>query len=120
LHTTFVISDIGIAGNDDLSLNVREGLGEDSDGCRLLVFAHDSCKGLVLLLAYTSIEAFSLGEIFRQVSPDVQGFLWAWGSRYSDMWGGRWGGRGSVLGRLAMWFVYLFIYFSYSLATVRL
>jgi hypothetical protein len=63
---------------------VREGFGEDCDGRRLLVSACDSCKGLVLLLAYASIEAFSLGEIFAWVSPDVQGFLQVWGGRYSD------------------------------------
>jgi hypothetical protein len=67
----FGIGDGGIAGKEDLSLNAREGFGENGDGHRLLVFACDSCKGLVLLLVYTSIEAFSLGEIFSQVSPDV-------------------------------------------------
>jgi hypothetical protein len=101
----FGIDDTGIGGNDDLSLNERGGFGENGDGRRLLVFARDCCKGLVLLLVYASIEAFSPGEFFGQVSPDVQGFLWAWGSRCSDAWGGRWGGRGSVAGRLAMWFV---------------
>jgi hypothetical protein len=42
---------MGIAGKEDLSLNTREGFGENSDGRRLPVFARDSCKGLVLLLA---------------------------------------------------------------------
>jgi hypothetical protein len=48
LHLTFGIGNMGIAGEEDLSLNVREGFGENSDGCRLLVFAYDSCnvKGL--------------------------------------------------------------------------
>jgi hypothetical protein len=101
----FGIADTGIAGKEDLSLNAREGFGQNGDGRRLLVFARDGCKGLVLLLAYTSVEAFSLGEIFGWVSPDVQGFLWAWGSRCIDTWGGRWGGSSGVVGRLAMWFV---------------
>jgi hypothetical protein len=96
---------MGIAGKEDLSLNVREGLGESSNGHGLLVVVHDSCKGLVLLSVHTSIEAFSPGKIFGWVSPDVQRFLWAWGSRCSNMWGSRWGSRGSIVGRLAMWFV---------------
>jgi hypothetical protein len=65
----------GIVGKEDLSLNAREGLGENGDRYRLLVFARDSCKGLVFFLVYASIEAFSPGEIFGRVSPDVQGFL---------------------------------------------
>jgi hypothetical protein len=104
-HLSFSIGNSVIAGKEDLSLNVREGFGENGDRHRLLVFACDSCKGLVLLLAYTSIKAFGLGEIFSRVSPDVQGFLWAWGSRCSNTWGGRWGSRGGVVSRLAMWFV---------------
>jgi putative lipase involved disintegration of autophagic bodies len=60
----FGIGNSGIAGKEDLSLNAREGFGENGDGCRLLVFAYDSCKGLVLLLAYASVEAFSPGGIF--------------------------------------------------------
>jgi hypothetical protein len=96
---------MGIAIEEDLSLNVRESLGENGDGPRLLIFAYDSCKGLILLLVYTGIEAFSPGKIFSQVSPDVQGFLWAWGSRCSDPCSGRLGGRGSIVSRLAMWFV---------------
>jgi hypothetical protein len=64
-------TETGIAGKEDLSLNTREGLGENGDGCRLLVFVRDGCKGLVLLLAYAGIEAFSLGESFGRVSPDV-------------------------------------------------
>jgi hypothetical protein len=104
-HLLFGSTDMGIAGKEDLSLNAREGFGENGDGRRLLVFARDGSKGFVLLLVYTSVEAFSPGEIFGRVSPDVQGFLSAWGSRRSDTWGGRWGGRGSVVGRLAMWFV---------------
>jgi hypothetical protein len=74
-HLLFGSTDTGIAGKEDLSLNAREGFGENGDGCRLLVFARDSCKGFVLLLVYASVEAFSLGEIFGWVSPDVQGFL---------------------------------------------
>jgi hypothetical protein len=84
----FGIGDFGIAGKEDLSLNPREGFGENGDGCRLLVFARDGCKGLVLLLAYASVEAFGPGEIFGWVSPDVQGFLRVWGSRRSDTWAG--------------------------------
>jgi hypothetical protein len=104
--TTFVIDDPGIAGNDGFPLDAWESLGENGDGCRLLLFAHDGCKGLfLLLLAYASVEAFGPGENFGRVSPDIQGFLWAWGSRHSDVWCGRWGGRGSVVGRLSMWFV---------------
>jgi hypothetical protein len=57
------------------------------------------------LLAYASIEVVGPGQIFGRVSPDVQGFLWAWGSGCSDVWGSRWGGRGDLVGRLAMWFV---------------
>jgi hypothetical protein len=101
----FGSTNTGIAGKEDLSLNSREGLGENGDGRRFLVFARDGRKGLVLLLAYASVEAFGPGEIFSQVSPDVQGFLWAWGCRCSDAWGCRWGGRGSVVSRLAMWLV---------------
>jgi hypothetical protein len=104
LFSIFVILDGGFAGNDDLSLNAREGLGDNGDGRRLLVFARDGCEGFVLLV-YSSIEAFGPSKIFGQVSPDVQGFLWARGSRCSDVWGGRWGGRGSFVGRHAMWFV---------------
>jgi hypothetical protein len=104
-HLIFIIGDTGSACNKDLSLNTREGFGENGDRYRLLVFARDSCKGLVLLLAYISIKAFGPCEIFSRVSPDVQGFLWVWGSRCGDMWGSRWGSRGSVIGRLAMWFV---------------
>jgi hypothetical protein len=58
-----------------------------------------------MLLAYASVEAVSLRKVLGGVSPDVQGFLWVWGSGYSDTWGGRWGGRGRLVGRLAMWFV---------------
>jgi hypothetical protein len=42
---------------------MREGFGDD-DRYRLLVFVCNSCKWLVLLLAYASIEVFGLGEIF--------------------------------------------------------
>jgi hypothetical protein len=94
-----------IAGNEDLSLKVREGFGEDGDRHRFLIFARDSRKWFVLLLAYISVEAFSPGKIFGWVSPDVQGFLWVWGCRCSDSWGGWWGSRGSIISRLAMWFV---------------
>jgi hypothetical protein len=105
-HLMFVIGNTGIAGKEDLSLNTREGFGENGNRHRLHVFTRDSCKGLVLLLlAYASVEAFSLCEVFGQVSPDLQGSLWAWGSRCSNVWVGRWGGMGSVVGRLAMWFV---------------
>jgi hypothetical protein len=103
-------TDVGIAGEEDLLLNSREGFGDNGNRYRFLVLVHDGCKGLVLLLlAYTSIQAFSPGEIFSQVSPDVQGFLWVWGCRYSDTWGGWWGGRGSVISRLAMWFIVEYI-----------
>jgi hypothetical protein len=88
-HLVLGITDMGIAGKEDLSLNAREGFAENGDGCRLPVFAYDGCKGLDLLLAYASIKVFSPGEIFGWVSPDVQGFLWVWGSRYSDIWGSR-------------------------------
>jgi hypothetical protein len=98
-------TDTLIAGNEDLSLNAREGLGEDGDRRRFLVFERDGRKWFVLLLAYASIEAFGPGKIFGWVSPDVQGILWAWGCRCSDAWGGWWGGRGSIIGGLAMWFV---------------
>jgi hypothetical protein len=57
------------------------------------------------LLAYAGVEAVSPRKVLGRVSPDVQGFLWSWGSGYSDAWGGRWGGRGSLVCRLAMWFV---------------
>jgi hypothetical protein len=56
-------------------------------------------------LVYSSVEVFGPSEIFGWVPPDVQGFLWAWGSGCGDMWGSRWGSRGSFVGRLAMWFV---------------
>jgi hypothetical protein len=98
-----VVRDGGFAGDDDLSLNAREGLGENGDRHSLLVFVRDSHKGFVLLLVYASAEAFSPSEIFSQVSPDVQGFLWARGSRCGVMWGGMWGGRGSFVSRCAMW-----------------
>jgi hypothetical protein len=62
---------MGIAGNNGFPLNSWESIGDNGDRCRFLVFAHDGCKGLVLLLAYASIEVFSLGEISGQVSPDV-------------------------------------------------
>jgi hypothetical protein len=65
---------VGVAGKEDLSLDVREGLGDDGDRCRFLVFARDGCKWLLLLLlllAYAGIEAFGPGEIFGRVSPDV-------------------------------------------------
>jgi hypothetical protein len=105
-HLIFSLGDMGIAGKEDLSLNSREGFGDNGDRHRFLVFARDSCKGLILLLllllAYASIEAFGPSGVFSQVSPDLQGFLWAWGSRCSDTWGGWWGSRGSVIGRLAM------------------
>jgi hypothetical protein len=100
----FIILDGGFTGNDDLSLNAREGLGENGDGCRFLVFARDGRKGFVLL-AYISGEAFGPSQIFGRVSPDIQGFLRVWGSGCSDVWGSRWGGRGSFVGSLAMWFV---------------
>jgi hypothetical protein len=94
---------VGIAGKEDLSLDAGEGLGDNGDWCRFLVFAHDSHKWLLLLmLAYTGIEAFGLGEIFGWVSPDVHGFLWVWGCRCSDMWGSWWGSRGSIISRLDM------------------
>jgi hypothetical protein len=76
------------AGKEDLSLNSRESLGDNGDRHKFLVVACDHRKGLVLLLADTSIEAFSPGGILSWVSPDVQGFLWAWGCRCSGMWGG--------------------------------
>jgi hypothetical protein len=104
LHMTFIIGDIGIAGNEDFPLDAPESIGDNGDGCRLFVFAHDSRKGFVLL-AYYSIEAFGPSKIFSQVSPDVQGFLWAWGSGCSNVWSGRWGSRSSIVSRLAMWFV---------------
>jgi hypothetical protein len=75
LRLLFGSTNTGIAGKEDLSLNVREGFRENGDRHRPLVFACDGCKGLVLLLAYTSVEVFSLGEIFGWVSPDVQRFL---------------------------------------------
>jgi hypothetical protein len=95
---------LGFAGNDDLSLDARESLGDNGDGRRLFVFAHDGCEGFVLL-AYSSVEAFGPSGIFGRVSPDVQGFLWAWGSGCGCMWGGRWGGRVGLVSGLAMWFV---------------
>jgi hypothetical protein len=108
-HLIFGLGNMGIAGKEDLSLNSREGFGDNGDRCRFLVFAHDSRKGLILLLllllAYASIEVFSPSGVFSRVSPDIQGFLWAWGCRWSDTWGGWWGGRGSIIGWLAMWFV---------------
>jgi hypothetical protein len=97
--------DVGLAGKEDLSLDAREGLGDDGDRCRFLVLAHDGRKWFVLLLAYTGVEAFGPGEVFGWVSPDVQGFLWAWGCGCIDTWGSWWGGRSSVIGRLAMWLV---------------
>jgi hypothetical protein len=75
----FIVLDGGFAGDDDLSLNAREGFGDNGDRCRLVVFARDGRKGFVSL-AYAGIEAFGPSEIFGWVSPDVQGFLWAWGS----------------------------------------
>jgi hypothetical protein len=104
-HLLFGSTDAGIAGKENLSVTVREGFGENGDRCRLLDFVHDSCEGVVLLLVYAGVEAFSPGKIFGWVSLDVQGFLWPWGSRCSDTWGGRWGSRGNVVSRLAMWFV---------------
>jgi hypothetical protein len=74
LLSVFVILDGGFIGNDDLSLNAREGFRDNGDGRRYLVFTHDGHKGFVLL-AYASVEVFSPSEIFGQVSPDVQGFL---------------------------------------------
>jgi hypothetical protein len=74
LLSIFIVLDGGFTGNNDLPLNMREGLGDNGNGCRLLVFACDSCKGFVLL-AYTSIEVFGPREIFNWVSPDAQGFL---------------------------------------------
>jgi hypothetical protein len=65
----------------------------------------DGRKWFVLLLAYAGIEAFGPGEVFGRVSPDIQGFLWAWGCRRSGTWRGWWDGRGNVISRLAMWFV---------------
>jgi hypothetical protein len=101
----FRSTNTGVIGKEDLSFNLEEGLGENGNRHRLLGFGCDSCKGFVLWLVYASIEAFRPGEIFGQVSPDVQGFLWVWGSRHIDVWGGRWGGRGSGVSRLAMWLV---------------
>jgi hypothetical protein len=99
-------SKVVFAGNDNLSLNAREGLGENGNGCRLLVFAHDGHKGFILLLlAYASIEVFGPSEILVWVSPDIEGFLWARGSGCGDIWVSRWGGRGGLVSRLAMWFV---------------
>jgi hypothetical protein len=66
----FNIGNIGITDNDNFPLNVWESLGENSNGCRLPVFAHDGHKGFVLL-PYCSIQAFSLSESFGWVSPDV-------------------------------------------------
>jgi hypothetical protein len=103
-RSIFVIVDGGFAGNDDLSLNVRESLWDNGDRCRLLVFARDGRKRFVLL-AYTGIEAISPRQVLGPVPPDVQGFLWALGSGYSDTWVGRWGGWGGLVSRLAMWFV---------------
>jgi hypothetical protein len=37
------ISDVGFIGNDDLSLDMRESLGDNGDGYRLLVSTHDGC-----------------------------------------------------------------------------
>jgi hypothetical protein len=100
-----IVHDGGFAGNNNLSLNVREGFGKNSNRCRLLIFVCDSHKGFVLLLAYASIEAFGPSEIVGRVSPDVQGFLWVLDSGCIVMWGSRWGGRGNLVSRLAMWFV---------------
>jgi hypothetical protein len=80
----FIIGNIGIAGNNDFHLNVWESLGDDGGRHRLLVFAHNGYKGFVLL-AYCSIDAFSPSKIVGQFSPDIQGFLWVWGSGCSDM-----------------------------------
>jgi hypothetical protein len=66
----FGTSHIGIVGDDGFHLDTQESLGDNGDGCRLLVFARNGCKGFVLL-AYYSIEAFSLSKIFGWVSPDV-------------------------------------------------
>jgi hypothetical protein len=74
-YIIFSIDNFSIAGDDSFPLDVQESLGDNGDGCRLLVLVYDSSKGLVLLLAYASIEVFGLGEIFGQVSPNVQGFL---------------------------------------------
>jgi hypothetical protein len=63
-------SDLSSAYNDDLSLNARESLGDNSDGCRLLGFVYDGCKRFVMLV-HASIEAFSPSKIFGWVSPDV-------------------------------------------------
>jgi hypothetical protein len=46
----------GFAGNDDLSLDAMESLGDNGDGHRLLVFACDGRKTFVLL-AYAGVEA---------------------------------------------------------------
>jgi hypothetical protein len=70
-HLIFSFGDSSVAGKEDLSLNAREGLGENSDRHRFLVFARDGRKWFILLLAYTSVEAFSPGKIFGWVSPDV-------------------------------------------------
>jgi hypothetical protein len=102
---SIIFGDVGFTGNDDLSLDARESLGDNGDGCRLLVVARDSCIWFFVLLAYAGVEAISPRKVLGRVSPDVQGFLWAWGSGYSDTWGGMWGGRGSLVGRLAMWLV---------------
>jgi hypothetical protein len=96
--------DVVFAGNDDLSLDLRESFVDNGDGRRLLVLACDGHKGFVLL-AYGSVEVFGPSEISDRVSADVQGFLWGWGSRCSDVWGGMWGGRGSLVSWLAMRFV---------------
>jgi hypothetical protein len=104
----YFFGNTGIAGKEDLSLNAREGFGDNGDRRRFLIFACDSRKRfvlLLLLLAYASIEALSLGEIFGWVSPDIQVFLWVWGCRCGGTWGGWWGGRGSDVSRPAMWFV---------------
>jgi hypothetical protein len=89
--------------NNDLSLDAREGFRNDGGRRRFLVFACDGHRRFVVL-AHVSIEAISPCQIFGWVSPDVQGFLWAWGSGCSVSWGGRWGGRVGLVGRLAVWF----------------
>jgi hypothetical protein len=62
-----------------LPLSVRQGFRNDGGRCRFLVFACDSHKRF-FMLAHTGIEVISPSQICSWVSPDIQGFLWAWGS----------------------------------------
>jgi hypothetical protein len=68
------IGDMGFTGDDDLSLDVRESLGDNGVRHRFLVFACDSHKRFVLLV-HAGIEVFGPSQIFSWVSPDIQGFL---------------------------------------------